>query len=355
MEKQQSMMQEDVLVVQAQLEHILMVSRNVLPNIEDKDEHAYIIALQLVAKNSIRQMSNFSEVTEIAQDDSWQGGKTAQDILARIPKEMWKETFGAQEYLAAHRNRVISQLISGYVQNDEALVNAINNAGNALCQMLVRRNLRERAGKNLLEQINTNHNSNVNIMRQSLACAKKSKLTLESQFQEAFCRAVELKREHSGVLPKLILIHDIDQNLTVNDDHYNYFPHKDLYFRIQRLHCEMNISPAEIRFAVLSIFGASHRDAQKCWYSQLRVVGYVIQNLMFEDARNLFSLTRNHNMDYTVESHFVTGNSAIVAAQLATSLGLVWMALINTLLFWRLLTEIPVRCSSSVTMVILSS
>jgi hypothetical protein len=297
---------------------ILGKCADVVPGMPNGEDRAYVLALRLVATEALHAL----EISKPSKTSTWHGGPSARSILDGLPAPALGDFSVYEGVLEAHRCGVVSALNEGRVASEPELANAIGAAGIALSHLLVRCARREIEGK-LLERLVLEQQCQYgHEMRRALALETGWGLSGPERFHLAFKKAVESKRSMTGQVPRLVLVHDVDRNLTPNDDHYEQFPHYRLFSRVQLLHRELDLGSAEARFAVLSIFGASHRNVGEIWHSRLRAFGHRMPDLIFDDARELLGAGYRLRDDYEVVSTFVTGNSTVAVAQMASSLGL---------------------------------
>jgi len=318
----------ELLEVRAQLENLFVRSQAALSGLYNLEDRAYMLALRSVAMIARNYLDDYSSLPQLAIARRPHGGQRARSILSALPAAAITAEHDVQVQLSKHRRTVVAKLLGEPGDYGEGLVSSMQGAAQALLRMLFRRIYREKLARTLIRAMYGDPSSHFRIMREVLSSVNQSKIPAVHRFGAAFCKVANLKQQSSGAPAKLILIHDIDSNLTASDEHYRQFPNGDFYIRVQQLHRELDISPSEARFAILSIFGANHSAAKCHWYSQLRLAGRQVHDSMFKDALSLFAQTIDPHCRGLVESCFITGNNSIVAAQIAQDLGvpdaLIW-------------------------------
>jgi hypothetical protein len=311
---------DTLFAVEAQLQHSLdqCCRDHRLTHAEDV---AYLGALKLVVSEALQWLRGGRQGAGLFPLTSWAGGRRAKAILAGSTSSGDLDGIDSALRLQEHRRDICAALAGGRVSAERTLRDALRAAGGALYAVLIRRAFRDIEGRRLIRESLALDRHYIDEMRRTIAAADRSEESRSARFEIAIRKAVQLRRGDNRNTPRLILVHDIDRNLTASEDHYAHFPLFDLWSRIHQLHREMDLGPPEARFAALSIFGANHPNVRDAWDSQLRQMGRRLPGMLLSDARELFA-AEAARPNGLIESCFVTGNNTTVAAQMAESLGL---------------------------------
>lgn len=310
------------LAVEEQLEHILAQCNQTGVGQDDTKVQAYLQALKLVAKEALRWLDK-TNGRRVLQLHDYPSGRSARSILSVFECSLPSPNTINIPALSKHRKQTCALLLGGMVDEDSALGRVICAAGGTLYRLLLRRASRDIERRPLMRDTIAANRIYIDEMRRTTLAEfdKTVESSKSARFEIAFRTAMKLRSVRPSKSPRLILVHDIDRNLTPTDDHYVLFPEFDLWSRVHSLHRDFDYGPPEARFAVLSIFGACHPSVRHLWYSQLRLMGSRLPGMLFSDARQLFASEAAKSTSL-IESCFVTGNNTTVAAQMAVSLGL---------------------------------
>lgn len=228
-----------------------------------------------------------------------------------------------QEYVGLINKEIFAWRSSSEMCSlDHSLSCSIEAAGYALFEMLVRRQYRyleiqEKASLCLKEV-----HIHCEVMKQSFQKATSMGGTRTEQAKNALETALFMKRNIFNTTPRLIIVHDIDNNLTFDDSYYREFPNYDLFSKAKEVHDKYKISPWESRFSALSVFGMLNSNTRKSFLFLLKVLGRNISNLVFEDVKELlYQSAHFFHQEGGIECCIVTANNSIVASELSTQLG----------------------------------
>ncbi len=289
----------------------------------DKTGRAYLLALQAVTEIAQRLFVNMRHDNEalmrIVLDAT-----TANLPLSQSESLQPPELTLHLRTLEHHRRQVIESLSLGdSTRIDANLSAALQNAAYSLIAMLLEHRVRGEQMESLARKHSSAIRSHVEIMRQSLDIARLKSSTPHVAIEHAFRNALSLKLAAHGRIPKLILVHDLDNNLLPNESYNRSFPNWCLFRKAREVHDTYFIAPWQVRFPVLSIFGAAHEASRASNAALLHVQAEQAYQFMFSDARKLFdTLAGAAPHETSIQSVISTAGNRLVATALAQKLAI---------------------------------
>lgn len=238
------------------------------------------------------------------------------------------------------------------------LSDSIEAAGYALLEMLIHRQNRYIAMKQKVVRSKEIY-LHCEVMKKSFQEALLAGGTRTEQAKNALKIAVSIKKSIFNIAPRLVLVHDIDKNLTVDDSYYTDFPNYNLFVKAKEIHDKYMISPWESRFPALSVVGVLNSTTRDIFLSLLKELGRKISNLVFEDVKELLYHSSYFVNQGTIECCIVTANNSIVARELSSQLGWlpekIWgVDERNCDGFDKALTLLEILCDNPNTIIVLS-
>lgn len=283
----------------------------------DKVTLSYLYALHAVAKTALTLALQEDISKIILQKTEKLSDHECNKILSR------QEFLICQDNLQKNVEIIMDKMIKWY-QNvkDSKLTYSINQAGYTLLKILVNRYCRRKIINTKVAQKSKQLHLHYDIMQRSFEKAMLMGGSLQDQARYALKLALVMKSTLFNMAPELVIVHDLDNNLTLDESYYSDFPNWNLFLKAKEVHDKYQISPWEARFSALSIFGNQHLDTRKNFLLLLKDLGCKISHLVFEDVKELSQkLSFFSSQEGGIECCIVTGNNSIVANEVSERLG----------------------------------
>lgn len=285
---------------------------------------AYLRSLQLVSHRALHVVRT---VVKPGYRVKLLGGEEARAIAGQSCQSLSlaTELTRHHRYVARCSDLVIKALLDsrGGAALSSPLLAAVEHAGDTLVDLLLRRVARSERAKRSSADSTAALRRHVNIMTASVEQGRSEAAAVSDQITVAFLAALDGKRATLHKIPRLILVHDVDNNLFPDAAYYDTFPNHALYARASQLHDAYNIYPWEARYPALSVFGSLNPTVQERNGLLLRALGKQLPDFMFSDARQVLTSCRKHSSTpLVIDTCICSANNPVVVAQLSLQLGL---------------------------------
>lgn len=302
------------------IQQILSLSKQcdlVLVYEHDRVTLSYLYALKAVAKTALT-LALQEDINEIILQ------KTEKLSYHECNRILSRQEFSiCQDHLQKNVEIIMDKIIEWYPNvKDSTLTYSINQAGYSLLKILANRYCRREIINTKAAKKSKQLHLHYEIMQRSFQKAMLMGGSLEDQARNALKFALVMKSTIFNIAPELVIVHDLDNNLTLDESYYSDFPNWNLFLKAKEVHDKYQISPWEARFSALSIFGTQHSDTRKSFLLLLKDLGCKISHLVFEDVKELsrkLSFFSSHEGE--IKCYIVTANNSIVAKEVSERLG----------------------------------